>query len=48
MRSRVAISHATTPQSPPVEAVSTTKSKRQSTPAAQPSGPTATDNEEKA
>lgn len=50
MRSRVSVTHATssTPQTPPDEAASTTKSKRQPAPAAQPSGPTATDNKEKA
>lgn len=46
MRSRASVTHQTGPQTPPAKAASTTKSKKQPAKAAQPSGPTATDNEE--
>lgn len=48
MRTRASVTHLTksTPQTPPVKAASMTKSKKQPAPAAQPSGPAATDNEE--
>lgn len=48
MRTRASVTHLTktAPQTPPVKAASTTKSKKQPAPAAQPSGSPATDNEE--
>lgn len=48
MRSRASVTHLTTSptQTPPPKAASTTKSKKQPAPAAQPSGTPATHNEE--
>lgn len=46
MRSRVSVTHLTTPTQTPPPVAASTKSKKQPAPAVQPSGKAATDNEE--